>query len=138
MEIAEHSVDEFLAGHPDAAALTTLDQVIVEAAPHLSRRLWTGAFWGGTEQRIIGYGDIEQPRPRGKSVRWFLLGLARQKNYLSLYVNAVEDGRYLAQDYGPRLGRTKLGSASVSFRAVGDIDLAVLRELVEHSARTIA
>jgi hypothetical protein len=97
--------------------------------------LWEGVFWGGTEQSIIGYGTIEQPRPRSRTVEWFLLGLARQKNYLSLYVNAVEDGAYLARAYGKRLGRTRVGSASISFASADDFDLEVLREMAAHAAR---
>ncbi|RPF28309.1 hypothetical protein [Georgenia muralis] len=99
--------------------------------------LWQGVFWGGTEQSIIGYGKIEQPRPKGRTVEWFLIGLARQKNYLSVDVNAADDGAYLAKTYGQRLGRTKVGSASVSFTSADDVDLGVLDELVRHAGRLV-
>ncbi|MFC4127033.1 hypothetical protein [Nocardia rhizosphaerae] len=131
------SVDDYLAAHDEDGALAAVDAVISAAMPGASRVLWRGVFWGGTEQAIIGYGDIEQPRPRGKSVAWFLVGLARQRNHLSLYVNAVEDGRYLSQTYGPELGRTKVGAASIAFRRVEDIDLTVLDLMVRHAGRTV-
>jgi hypothetical protein len=92
--------------------------------------VWEGTFWGGTEQRILGYGDIVQPRPRGESVEWFLVGLARQTKTYSLYVNAVEDGAYLLSGYADRLGKVKVGSASVGFRSLDDVDREGLTELL--------
>lgn len=57
-------------------------------------------------------------------------GWPNQKAYMSLYVNATRDNRYLGQVYGDRLGKVKLGSASVSSRRIEDLDLAVLAEMV--------
>jgi hypothetical protein len=92
-------------------------------------------MWGGTQQRIIGYGSHRYVNRSGKDVEWFVIGLARQKQHLSLYVNAVEDGAYLVQGYADRLGRVKVGSANVTFRRLADLDLAVLRELLDRAAR---
>jgi hypothetical protein len=131
------SVEEFIATNDPDGSLARLDAVITAALPGATRVLWQGVFWGGTDQSIIGYGTIEQPRPKGRTAEWFLIGLARQKNYLSLYVNAAEDGAYLSRTYGPRLGRTKVGSASVSFSSSDDVDLGVLDELVRHAGRLV-
>ena len=128
-------VDGFIAANDPDGSLAILDQVITEALPGAARVLWQGVFWGGTDQSIIGYGSITQPRPRGRSVDWFLVGLARQKNYLSLYVNAADGGTYLSKLYGSRLGTTKIGSASISFKSVQDIDFAVLAEMLGHASR---
>lgn len=127
------SVEEFIAAHDPDGSLARLDPVIAAALPGCARVLWKGILWGGTQQSIIGYGDISQARPRGKPVRWFLIGLARQKDHLSLYVNAAQDGQYLSQVYGQRLGRTRTGSASITFTSAADIDLDVLGELVRHA-----
>lgn len=48
--------------------MIAVDRVLVRAMPGASRRLWVGTFWGGTQQEIIGYGDVVQPRPRGDGV----------------------------------------------------------------------
>ncbi|MGW0180348.1 hypothetical protein [Nocardia sp. NPDC003345] len=126
------SVDEFIRANDPDGSLARIDSVLVEALPRAERQMWEGVFWGGTQQSIIGFGDIEQPRPRGRAVRWFLIGLARQAAYVSLYVNAVEDGRYLSQLYGARMGATRVGSASLSVRRA---DMGVLREMALHAAR---
>lgn len=130
-------VDDFIAANDPDGSLARLDAVITPALPGATRVLWQGVFWGGTDQSIIGYGAIVQPRPRGRSVEWFLVGLARQSSSLSLYVNAAEDRQYLAKAYGPRLGRTKVGAASISFRSADAIDLGALDEMVRHAGRLV-
>lgn len=137
MEKTRRSVDAFLRrqAEPERSAMVVIDQVLVDAMPSAARRLWVGTMWGGTDQEIIGYGDLAQPRPKGPPVDWFVIGLARQQRHLSLYVNAVEDGRYLAHHYADRLARAKVGSASVTFRGIDDIDLDTLRELAAHAFR---
>jgi len=110
--------------------MRTLDALIRECMPARSRTVWEGIFWGGTEQRIIGYGTIVQPRPRGADVEWFLVGLARQSASYSLYVNATEDDAYLLKAYGGKLGNVKLGSASIGFTGLADVDIEGLRELL--------
>lgn len=137
MEISTTTPDEFLGsfGGSDHETMTTVDALIVAAMPGRRRVLWEGIFWGGTEQSIIGYGHIIQPRPKGDDVEWFAVGLARQSSTFSVYVNAVEDGAYLGQQYGDRLGTVKLGSASIGFRTLDKLDLDGFRAMIEHAHR---
>ena len=140
MEITDLDPDDFLADHEDEVSntLRRLDELAVAAMPGRRRVMWEGVFWGGTEQRIVGYGDLRQPRPKSQVVEWFLVGLARQKTGYSLYVNAVRDGAYLGQAYADRLtaegGRkVKIGSASIGFRSIDDVDLDTLSELLREA-----
>ena len=66
MQISRVPVDRFLGGCSDDMRL--LDSVITSAMPGRSRTLWEGVFWGGTEQQIIGYGDLVQRRPKQDGV----------------------------------------------------------------------
>jgi hypothetical protein len=123
--------DEFLASLPDGVRedMTDLDSELARVFAGHERVLWEGAMWGGTQQRIIGYGALRQPRPSGEAVDWFVVGLAAQKSHLSLYVSAVEDGQYLVKRYAGRLGKVKVGSANVTFRRLADVDLPALVEM---------
>ena len=146
MDRTDTDPDDFLNGFADESVRNTmhrLDGIVRSTMPGRSRTLWEGVFWGGTEQSIIGYGDIVQPRPRGDDVEWFLVGLARQKDGYSLYVNAVDDGVYLGQRHAERLrspgvakSRVKIGSASIGFRSLDDLDLDTLRELLTEADRS--
>jgi hypothetical protein len=132
MERTDHDVDEFLAGLRSERAefLRAVDAVIAEALGGLERRLWEGVFWGGTEQQIIGYGHIVQPRPRGAAVDWFLVGLAEQKRHLSIYVNASDGTDYLVRSWAERLGKVTASSAAITFASVDDLDLDQLRAML--------
>ncbi|MGH2631000.1 MAG: adenylate/guanylate cyclase domain-containing protein [Actinomycetota bacterium] len=126
------TVEQLLDTMPDDVRRTMveLDEIVTSCLPGRTRSIWEGTFWGGTQQRIIGYGDIVQQRPRGADVEWFLVGLARQARHYSLYVNAVEDGRYLVASYADRIGKVKVGSASIRFARLDDVDLDELRALL--------
>lgn len=133
MEIVDKAPSEFLAAieDPDTrASMIELDGLIQSCLPGRERKLWEGVFWGGTEQSIVGYGHIVQLRPRGEDVSWFLVGLARQKDHFSVYLNAVDDGKYLGQRYADELGKVKVGAASIGFKKLTDLDLDAFRAML--------
>jgi hypothetical protein len=131
MQRSETSPDEFLASLPDDVRedMTTLDETLAGVFAEDERVLWEGKFWGGTQQHILGYGAYRYVGRSGAEGDWFIVGLAAQKNYLSLYVNAAEDGEYLGKRYASRLGKVKAGSANLQFKRAADVDLDVLREM---------
>jgi hypothetical protein len=98
--------------------------------PGAERHLYEGTFWGGSEQQIVGYGVMDYTNRSGEEVEWFVVGLAAQQRYVSMYVNAVENDAYLLRQYEGKLGRAKIGSASISFATIEDIDFDNLMELV--------
>jgi hypothetical protein len=135
MERTDSDVDGFLAGveGPRGDDLRGLDRIISEELTGLERVLWEGTMWGGTEQRIVGYGAITQPRPRAASVEWFLVGLAAQQQHLSVYVNAAEDGEYLVKRRAADLGKVKVGSAAMTFGSLANLDETAFRALLRRA-----
>ncbi len=133
----ESSPDDYIASQePDVReVLDELHTLIKKALPNQDFCLWEGVFWGGSEQRIIGYGNYSYLRSDKTRVEWFIVGLARQKNYFSVYVNAVDDGQYLTERYGPQLGKVKTGKSSITFRNLEDVNLDVLSEMIEHAGK---
>lgn len=110
-----------------------LDEMIGEIMSGRPKTLWEGRFWGGSDQQIIGYGDYRYRKSDGKTAEWFIVGLAVQKAYLSVYVNAADEDGYLAERYADRLGKVKVGKSSISFTSLDDVDLEVLADLVERA-----
>lgn len=123
---------EFIASLPEPLRtdLGRVDSVMSKVMKGHSRVLWGGTFWGGSEQSIIGYGDYTYQRSDKKTVDWFIVGLAPQKNYNSIYVNAADDDGYLIQKYADRLGKVKVRGAAITFKSSDDIDLGALEEVV--------
>lgn len=132
MEKTATDPDTYIASLPAKrrADLLSLDAHISQLMPGHSRVMWEGRFWGGSDQRIVGYGDYSYQRSGKQTVEWFIVGLAPQKNYISIYVNAADEDGHLVKKYADRLGKVKIGSAAISFKTVDDIDLDVLGELV--------
>jgi hypothetical protein len=132
MEKTQRSPDEHIDGLPIRYRddIRLLDTEIRRRMPGRSRALYEGKMWGGTDQVIIGYGDYQYTGPKGETMKWFIVGLAAQKQYISVYVNAADEEGYLVKRYAPRLGKAKLGSAVVSFKSSADIEMGALMDLV--------
>jgi hypothetical protein len=133
VEITTTDPDSFIATlpEPQRSDMARLDSLISSVMKGQTRVMWEGKFWGGSEQRIIGYGDYTYEKSKKETLRWFIIGLAAQKSHISLYVNASDADGYLVKRYEDRLGKVKIGSAAVTFKSADDLDLEVLRELLE-------
>lgn len=138
MKRTSTDVDDFLSGLEGDRGedIRTLDAEIRARMDGHERHLYEGTFWGGSDQQIVGYGIMDYTNKSGEDVEWFIMGLAEQKNYISMYVNAVEDGEYLLRQYEKKLGKAKVGSASISFSSLADVDLDNLYELVSRAGQT--
>lgn len=135
MERTTGSVDEHLASIDGSRGedIRKVDELIREQMPGVERHLYEGTLWGGSDQQIVGYGILDYQNKAGDDVEWFLVGLAAQKNYISMYVNAVDGGKYLLASYEGRLGKVKQGSASISFNGLDDVDVEALTEMVKRA-----
>lgn len=140
MQKVKISPDKFLETLPTIhkADMQTLDQIISNIMENEPRVLWQGKFWGGTEQSIIGYGDLIYKNSTKKDVYWFKIGLALQKHYISVYISAVKNGKYLAEQHGESIAKDgaplpKVGKSSIGFQSLDHIDLKKLIDLIKEA-----
>jgi len=132
MQRSSRTPDEYLAclPEPQATDIRLLDSAISSEMAGHERYLIEGKFWGGTDQEIIAYGTYTYTSRSGKSGEWHIVGLAQQKNYISVYCNAVEGDTYVVETWADRLGKVKAGKSAVTFKRLGDIDLDALLEMI--------
>jgi hypothetical protein len=90
--------------------------------------LWEGVFWGGTSQRIVGYGSWRYKGRSGATASGLSWVWQSRRAYLALYVNGAEGGTSLARLYAPRLGQGQSRELQPVVRAA-DVDRRV-REMV--------
>jgi hypothetical protein len=137
------SVDEYLRFDPARERdLRALDALIRTAAPTLSRWFVPGTPAGqpGMTMTMIGYGRYEytvknSPTP----VSWPILGLALQKNYISLYNSANGDGPAFTCAYDGKLGRARISARGViTITSLEDVDLQALAEMITAIATGLA
>jgi len=62
---------------------------------------------------------------------WPVIALANQKNYISIYICAVDKGEYIAEKYKQSLGRVSVGKSCIRFKKIEDLDLQGLRMVIE-------
>lgn len=125
MKLEAGTIEEYFAAAGDREEdLRRVDEVITDTAPELKRQLFSGP-----SITMIGYGEMSWERPSGSGV-WPLIGMAAQKQHISLYVAAVKDDETLADHYRDRLGRTDNGKNCIRFRRMDDIDPAELANAV--------
>lgn len=107
------------------ADIELIDALIKEVAPELAR-----GYSGG----YIGYGPYHYKYASGREGDTYHIGLASQKNYISIYCCAVVDGAYVAEGFRERLPKANIGKSCVRFKKLDDLDSEVLRELIRETA----
>lgn len=87
------------------------------------------AVWSGT---MVGYGKYKYKYASGREGEWFRIGFAPRKRGMSLYLMSDFEGEAQLIE---QIGKHKMGKCCMNFNRLGDLDEAVLRELVAKSAR---
>lgn len=78
----------------------------------------------------IGYGSETLSYANGDTRAFYKIGLSANTSGLSVYVMGLQDKKYLSETYGSRLGKAKITGYCIRFRALKDLDLRVLEDLV--------
>lgn len=82
---------------------------------------------------IIGFGLKRYKSPAtGREVDWFRIGFSPRKANLSLHVHI---GNEQHADALKKLGKHKVGPGCLYINKLDDIDLKLLQEIIENSAR---
>src|SRR5919109_955806 len=83
---------------------------------------------------LIGYGSYEYTDSRGKSKgRWFSVGLANRKDYISLFSMGQLSGGYLVEAVHDRFPGTKIGRSCLNITDPASIDDDAVRDLVRET-----
>ena len=135
------SVREYIDFDPQRSAdLLKLDASIRKAAPGLDRYFHAGTPAGspGMRMRMIGYGRFLYPARQGSEVEWPVVGVALQKNYISVYLSVTKEGQPILQAYRGALGELRSGRNNFSFESFDDLNAGVLADLLSEAAETFA
>ncbi len=120
--------DEYVESLPESRRqdFETIHELIKKALPSFEPHILSG---------MIGYGTYHYRYASGKEGDWSLICLANQKNYISVYVCAIEDGEYIAEKYKGRLPKVSIGKSCIRFKGVSDVDLDVLTEIIKRAEK---
>lgn len=86
-------------------------------------------MWGSS---IVGFGRYRYKYESGREAEWMITGFSPRKSDLTLYIlPGFEPFPQLMK----RLGKHKTGKSCLYIKKLADVDLKVLRELVEKSVK---
>lgn len=126
MKVDAKTPDEYFSKTGEREAdLRQLDKLIRTAAPDLERTMVSGMA-----MNMVGYGMFHYKGKSGREGDWPVVALANQKNYMSLYICATEDGKYLAEANADKLGKVSVGRSCIRFKKLEDLNLDVVRDIV--------
>jgi hypothetical protein len=103
-----------------------LDDLIQKTVPKLERYFATN---------MLGYGKFQYLDSKKKPNDWPIISLANQKNYVSLYVCAVEGGQYIADLYKDELGKVSVGKSCIRFKKLEDLHIPTLKKVLKVAAK---
>ncbi len=112
---------------PRKGEIVRLDRLVRKTVPALKPFVHAG---------MLAYGPMHYRYPSGREGDWFKIGVASNKNYISLYACAADAKGYVAERYRDRLPKAKIGKSCVTFKRVDDLDGKALVALLKETAKT--
>lgn len=109
--------------------IEALDKLIKDTTPKLKR--WFA-------YNMLGYGEFPYIDYKGNSGKWPVVALASQKNYISLYVCAIDQNdetQYIAEKYESELGKVSVGKSCIRFKKLEDLDLDVVKKVLKEAEK---
>lgn len=83
-----------------------------------------------------GYGSFKYKNNKKEELDWPIIALASQKNYISLYICAVDNGEYLAEKNKKELGKVSVGKSCIRFKKIEDLNLKTLEKVIKFAVKT--
>lgn len=131
----EKQIETYIAGQPvpKRDALRELHRRILQLSPGCRTWFLDGKDGDGktVSNPNIGYGLHTIRYANGKSREFYRIGLSANTTGISVYIMGIEDRKYLARNYGKRLGKASVTGYCIRFKSLADIDPDVLDEIVE-------
>jgi len=135
--VTADSLEAYLAFDPGRTAeLEALHATMRKAAPALKRHFHAGTPCGeaGMRMNLIGYGEFRYAIKSGKTASWPVIGVALQKNYISVYVAVTRSEKPLVPFYAGKLGELRMGGNNFSFEKFSDLKAPAVEALFSEAA----
>lgn len=111
---------------PRRSDVRELDRLIRRTAPSFEPSVMSG---------MLAYGRYRYRSASGREGEWCRIGLASNRKSISLHVLAADERGSLVDTYRDRLPKADIGKTCVRFSSLDDVDVEVLRQLIEEGAR---
>lgn len=83
-----------------------------------------------------GYGTFKYKNYKNEIIDWPTVAIASQKNYMSIYVCAIDNKTYLAEKYKDELGKVSVGKSCIRFRKLENLNLETLKKVIQEAVKS--
>lgn len=108
-------------------SMEALHHFIQKAAPSLKSHF---------AYNMLGYGSFTYTNYKKETIAWPTVSVASQKNYISIYICAIENGEYVAEKYKHKLGNVSVGKSCIRFKTIEDVHLEELKKVIQLAEKT--
>ena len=128
-EVDAKSVEGYLANVPPERKpiIDFMHELIQKTVPDLETHF---------AYNMLGYGKFAYIDYKKREMEWPIIALANQKNYVSLYVCAIEDGEYIAEKHKDKLGKVSVGKSCIRFKKLEDLELDEIKKVLKLAAKS--
>lgn len=122
------TIEGYMAALPDErrAMVQALDALIRKTVPSLTPRF---------AYNMLGYGSFPYVNYKKETVEWPIIALASQKQYVSLYVCALDGKRYLAEKHAKELGNVRVGKSCIRIKKMEDLNVRTVVKVLKEAAK---
>lgn len=127
-------INDYIASLSKAKAddLQYLHDMIMDLIPNC--KLW---FLDGKDENgkivsnpNIGYGEQTIHYANGKTRAFYQVGISANTTGISVYIMGIDDKNYLPNTYGKKIGKATITGYCIKFKALKDINTAILKEAI--------
>ncbi len=130
----QEQIDDYIASQPGPKRddLQELHRRILQLSPEC--KLW---FLDGKNEEgkivsnpSIGYGLQTIKYADGKRRDFYRIGLSANTTGIAVYLIGLDDKKYLAETFGPKLGKARVTGYCIKFKRLTDINVDTLEEAI--------
>jgi hypothetical protein len=119
---------------PKHSDMLELHRLILEVLPGC--KLWFLDGKNSEGQTVsnpnIGYGLYTIKYADGTTREFYQIGMSANTTGISVYIMGIKDKTYLALAYGDRIGKARVSGYCIKFKALKDINIAILEEAIRY------
>jgi hypothetical protein len=119
---------------PKRSDMLKLHQIILQVLPGC--KLWfldgKNSEGGTVSNPNIGYGLYTIKYADGTTREFYQIGMSANTIGISVYIMGINDETYLALAYGDRIGKARVSGYCIKFKALKDINIAILVEAIRY------
>lgn len=84
---------------------------------------------------MIGFGSFPYINAKKENIEWPVIALASQKQYISVYVCALDNGEYIAEKNKDDLGKVEVGKSCIRLKKYEDVNMDTFKKILKAAAK---